>query len=351
MLFHRKGPWRPFTNASIPNRAIVTNEPVAFVSVRLTKQHFMVTTMSKPKERSDSESRLGATAKFAYDRMTVERFRNAFPRARWNEEQRSWFVPGKTAGKRIAKWLARESENLDLYADAKGHDAYAFDPISSQYLQIEEDIQIRTPYSRDVVAHLRSIPWARWDDEMRAWRVPFRSYEALRRSWPDIEAAARASEPGERKRRKEAEKHTPKYARAKLRYDERRRRRYPVPAGSLPPIGQAVMTCSYGVVIVAEVAGEFAEPDDIKRFYPHAAADPRDFVWVRWRPASLAELVATWPAREEPNAFEKGRGWWRPDLDELREARSQARSLERKKQRRNAPSSETARGTAREGTR
>jgi len=306
--------------------------------------------MPKPKERSDSEPRRGATAKFAYDRMTVERFRNAFPRARWNEEQRSWFVPGKTAGKRIAQWLARESENLDLYADAKGRDAYAFDPISSQYLQIEDDIQIRTPYSRDVVEQLRLIPWARWDDEMHAWRVPFRSYEALRRSWPDIDAAARASEPEERKRRKEAEKHTAKSERAKLRYAERRRRRYPVPAGALPPIGQAVTTCSYGVVIIAEVAGEYAEPDDIKRFYPHAAGDPRDFVWVRWRPASLAELVATWPAREKPNAFEKARGWWRPVLDELREARSEARRLERKKQRRTAPPSERARGAAHEGT-
>lgn len=192
--------------------------------------------MPKPEQRPDNEPRLGATAKFAYDRMTVERFRNAFPRARWNEEQRSWFVPGKTAGKRIAQWLARESENLDPYADAKGRDAYAFDPISSQYLQIEEDIQIRTPYSRDVVALLRSIPGARWDDEMRAWRVPFRSYEALRRSWPDIEAAARRSEPAERKRRREAERHTPKFESAKLRYRERRRRRYPVPTEALPPI-------------------------------------------------------------------------------------------------------------------
>lgn len=297
--------------------------------------------MPKPEQRPDNEPRLGATAKFAYDRMTVERFRNAFPRARWNEEQRSWFVPGKTAGKRIAQWLARESENLDPYADAKGRDAYAFDPISSQYLQIEEDIQIRTPYSRDVVALLRSIPGARWDDEMRAWRVPFRSYEALRRSWPDIEAAARRSEPAERKRRREAERHTPKFESAKLRYRERRRRRYPVPAEALPPIGQAVTTTSYGVVIVTEVTGELAEPDDLRRLYSHAADDVRDFVWARWRPASLSELVATWPARERPNDFERARGWWRPSLDELRVARSQARSLERRQQRRIALSRET----------
>ncbi|MGF6178592.1 hypothetical protein [Ensifer sp. 4252] len=290
--------------------------------------------MPKPEPGFDDGPATGAIAEFTYDRKTVERFREAFPRARWNEERRSWFVPGKTAGKRIAQWLARERDKLDPHADAKGRDAYAFDPLTSQYLQIAQDIEIRTPYSKEVVARLRSIPWARWDDEMRAWRVPFRSYEALRRSWADIEAAARASEPDERKRRQEAEKHSPKYQRAKLHYDERRRRRYPVPAEALPPIGQAVMTFSYGVVIVTEVAGEIADPDDIKRFYPHAAADPRDFVWVRWRLASLSELVATWPARDRPNDFEKGRGWWNPSLDELRISRAQARSLERKKQRR-----------------
>ncbi|KOF18412.1 hypothetical protein AC244_13620 [Ensifer adhaerens] len=308
--------------------------------------------MPKPEEKSDNEPRIGATAEFAYDRMTVERFRAAFPRARWNEEQRRWFVPGKTASKRIAQWLARERESLDLHADAKGRDAYAFEPIASQYLQIAEDIHVRTPYSKDVIEHLRAIPWARWDDEIRAWRVPFRSYEALRRSWPEIEAAARRSEPAEQKRRQEQERLTPKYERAKLRYGERRRRRYPVPTEGLPPIGRAVMTSSYGVVIITDVTGELAEPGDIMRFYPHVAGDPRDFVWARWRPASLEELVATWPARERPNDLEKGRGWWRPSLDELRIARSQARSLERKKQRRISRSNEKEGSlAARPGTR
>lgn len=44
----------------------------------------------------------------------------------------------------------------------------------------------------------------------------------------------------------------------------------------------------------------------------------------------LSELVATWPARQRPNDTEKGRGWGMPSLDELRIARSQAHSLERK---------------------
>ncbi len=290
-------------------------------------------------DKSANETRIGATTEFAYDRMTVERFRRAFPRARWNEERRAWFVPGKTAGKRIAKWLARENESLELHADSKGRDAYIFEPLSSRYLEFAEDIRVRTPYSRTAVEHLRSIPWARWDDELRAWRVPFRSYEALRREWPAIEAAARRSEPAERKRRQEEERLTPKYESAKLRNNERRRRRYPVPADGQPPIGRVVMTPLYGVVLVTDVTGEYAEPDDIRRSYPHVTADTRDFVWARWRPASLSELVATWPAHHRPNKAEISRGWWLPNLEELRAARSQARSLERRKQ--EGPSNQT----------
>ncbi|TIW73561.1 MAG: hypothetical protein E5V58_10135, partial [Mesorhizobium sp.] len=36
----------------------------------------------------------GAEARFPFDRMAVERFRQAFPRARWSDERKSWFVPG-----------------------------------------------------------------------------------------------------------------------------------------------------------------------------------------------------------------------------------------------------------------
>jgi hypothetical protein len=32
----------------------------------------------------------GATAAFPYDRMTVERFREAFPRARWRDDLGAW---------------------------------------------------------------------------------------------------------------------------------------------------------------------------------------------------------------------------------------------------------------------
>ncbi|WP_348631732.1 hypothetical protein [Mesorhizobium sp. M1D.F.Ca.ET.234.01.1.1] len=126
----------------------------------------------------------GAEVHFPYDRSTVERFRRAFPRARWSDERGSWFVPGKTAARRVERWLAQEAASRTAYDDSKGRDAVAFDPLSSRYLQVADDLLIRTPYSRTVVEELRAVPWASWDDELRAWRVPFRSYEELQRRWP-----------------------------------------------------------------------------------------------------------------------------------------------------------------------
>jgi hypothetical protein len=109
----------------------------------------------------------GALAVFPFDRRTVERFRQAFPRARWNDERRSWFVPGKTAARRVHRWLAREAESLDPFGDLRGRDAYAFDPITSPYLEVGDDLRVRTPYSRTVLEELRAVPWSRWDDDLR----------------------------------------------------------------------------------------------------------------------------------------------------------------------------------------
>ncbi|MER9658063.1 hypothetical protein NKJ26_32440, partial [Mesorhizobium sp. M0152] len=150
----------------------------------------------------------GAEARFSFDRMAVERFEQAFPRARWSDERRSWFVPGKTAARRIDRWLAQEAAQRAPHDDYKGRDAFAFDPISSRYLEIADDLRIRTPFSRAVLEELRAVPWASWDDELRAWRVPFRSYEELRRRWPTIEEAAQHAEPEERKRRRAAARNT-----------------------------------------------------------------------------------------------------------------------------------------------
>lgn len=84
----------------------------------------------------------GAEARFPFDRMAVERFRQAFPRARWSDERKSWFVPGKTATGRIDRWLAKEAAMLAIHGDSKGRDAFAFDPISSPYLEVSDDLRI-----------------------------------------------------------------------------------------------------------------------------------------------------------------------------------------------------------------
>lgn len=50
----------------------------------------------------------GAKVAFPYDRMTVERFRAAFPLARWRDDLGIWFVPGVTAERRLNAWSSRE---------------------------------------------------------------------------------------------------------------------------------------------------------------------------------------------------------------------------------------------------
>ncbi|RVD42821.1 hypothetical protein EN742_06610 [Mesorhizobium sp. M4A.F.Ca.ET.020.02.1.1] len=273
----------------------------------------------------------GAEARFPFDRMAVERFRQAFPRARWSDERKSWFVPGKTATGRIDRWLAKEAAMLAIHGDSKGRDAFAFDPISSPYLEVSDDLRIRTPYSKTVIEELRTVPWASWDEELRAWRVPFRSFEELRRRWPRIEKAAQQAEPEERKRRRDAAKNSEGDKVARLRNAERRRRRYPLPAEHLPPVGKPVATEQYGIVVFNEVSGELVEARDLTASYPNAACANADYIWGRWRSATLSELVRTWPARSPPGAHERSRGWWQPTLPELRVARQNARSMERRK--------------------
>jgi len=289
--------------------------------------------MEEPKQGARrEEERPGSFVAFPYDRMTVERFMQAFPRARWNDERRSWFVPGKTAARRVDRWLAREAERQDVHGDLKGRDAYAFDPIASPYLEVADDLRVRTPYSRTVLEHLRAIPWAHWDEEARVWRVPFRAYEELRGRWPTIEAAARRSEPEERKRHREQKKNSPEQKALHRRAAERRRRRYPLPADDLPPLGLPVATHQYGIVVFTDIPGEVVEPHPITDFYPQMRDARTDFVWGIWRAPTLAELVETWPARHEPALADRRRGWWQPTLSELRVSRRNARSLERRKQ-------------------
>lgn len=151
-----------------------------------------------------------------------------------------------------------------------------------------------------------------------------------------IERAAQRAEPEERKRRREAGKHSDEHKAARLRHAERRRRRYPVPAEDLPPLGRAVATVQYDVVVFTGISGELADPSELAPFYPQSMETGFGAVWARWRPPTLAELIKTWPARRPAGSAERSRGWWRPTLGELRIARRKAKSLERRKRSRSA---------------
>ncbi|MGO7421816.1 hypothetical protein ACCT09_18315 [Rhizobium ruizarguesonis] len=270
-------------------------------------------------------SKPGAYISFPYDRMTVEQFRRRFPRARWSDARKAWFVPGRTASRRIGQWLAEIEAEADAHADAKGRDAFAFDPIDSPYLELgKADFRIRTPYSKTVVDELHEVPSSRWDGDLRIWHVPFRSYEELRRRWPDIEAAACRNEPEERRRRVEERKGTEQDMRSKLRAAERKRHRYPFQSDDLPPIGRPVVT-AYGIVVFTEISGELVDPDDVADFYPRVT---EDHVWGYWRVPTLEELVRTWPAKTLPV---ENAEWWLPTIEELRPARRTATSREARK--------------------
>lgn len=268
-----------------------------------------------------------AVVAFPYDAGLVERFRTRFPRARWSEGARAWFVPGATAARRVAAWLHSELPEPLAFADERGRDAFAFDPIESDYLEPNEDIIVRTPYSRSVIDHLRGVAWAAWDPEEKAWRVPYRSLEALRSCWLSIEIAARRAEPSERKRRRDELKLSPEFPDIQRREAEKRRKRLSVQASQLPPPGRPLSTVR-GIVVVTGSDGELV---DLGRAVEaeHGAELTEDRVWVFWRSPTLEELIRTWPARREPEAMERARGWWQPTLEELRAARRKTKSIDR----------------------
>ncbi|TCM53150.1 hypothetical protein C8J36_107112 [Rhizobium sp. PP-F2F-G48] len=274
-----------------------------------------------PPEPADDETS-GGVVSFPYDRMTVDQFRHRFPRARWRDDIKAWWVPGKTASRRIGQWLAEQEADADAHADARGRDAFDFDPIVSPYLDIgRAGFQIRTPYSRTVVEELREIRFARWDGDLRLWHVPFRSFEELRSHWSAIEVAARRNEPAERARRAEERKGTEDEVKSKARSSERRKRRYPLPSDALPPLGVPV-AISYGIVVFTEITGEVVDPDLVSEFYPGAGEDD---VWGLWRAPALDELLSAWPVKAIP---EPRRLWWMPTIEELRPARRAARVRE-----------------------
>ena len=284
------------------------------------------------------EGKVGPTAAFPYDRMTVERFRSAFPGARWRDDLRAWFVPGATAERRLNRWLGREMAGVLSYADDRGRDAFAFEPIESRYLEVADDLRIRTPYSKTVVGELHAVPWAWWDGELKAWRVPFRSWEDLRRRWPAIEAAAKRNEPAERKKRQQAHSGTMKQQKAATRATEKRRRRYPVPEDPLPPLERVVMT-HLGAVIFTDITGELADQDAVSGFYPDVSSAGTTLLWATWRRPTHDELVKAWPTRWKADTRDRARGWWQPTIEELRGERRTAAARERTLRTRNAAAS------------
>jgi hypothetical protein len=279
-------------------------------------------------QREAGDGVTGATAAFPYDRMTVERFRAAFPRARWRDDLGAWFVPGVTAERRLNAWSSREWSGVLAYADERGRDAFAFEPITSPYLDAADDLVVRTPYSRAVVAELQQVPWARWDPASKAWRVPFRSFEELRRRWQGIEDAARRAEPEARRERERSRRASPEHGERLAEAAERRRNRYPVPEDALPPLGFVVMTHA-GCAMFEAVTGEVVETSVAARFYPDVSAETGTLIWATRRRPTHDELVRAWPAREEAGPAEIARGWWQPTIEVLREERRRAASLER----------------------
>lgn len=269
-----------------------------------------------------------ATISFPFDRMTGQRFRKEFPRARWSDWNKAWIVPGKTASRRINRWLAREASRANPFAEEKGRDAYEFEPILSTYLSVDgEGFRIKTPYSRRLVEEIRQISFARWDYNAKVWRLPFASYDELVQHWEASENEARRGEPEERRKRAEARKGSDEEKRARRRANERRRRRIPLSADALPPLNRPIATETYGIIVVREITGELVHCDTIDDIYPGLDGD---YVWGIWRLPSLDELIRNWPRKNELTNKDRERGWWHPDIEQLREARRSARSRERR---------------------
>ena len=271
------------------------------------------------------------TVAFPFDRMAVARFRETFPKARWSDRLQAWTVPGSTARRRIDRWLASEADRRSPFEEEKGRDAFAFEPILSPYLEVHDhSLRVRTPYSRTVVDELRQIPFARWNSNDKVWEVPYASYDDLQQRWEVIETAANRAEPEERRKRAQARRGTEAEAKAKRRTSERRKKRLPVQSNNLPPVDRPVATSAYGIVVITEITGELVDPTEVVEHHPDASDD---HVWAGWRLPTLEELVHTWPSHHEPTETDISRGCWQPTLNELRDARRQAKTRARRERR------------------
>ncbi|MGY2051605.1 hypothetical protein [Methylobacterium sp. JK268] len=264
--------------------------------------------------------RPGVLVAMPFDRDLIARFRETFPTAKFRRAKRLWFVPGTTAERRVDAWIGRELSARDAHGDEKGRDAFAFEPLTSRYLDpAPEGLIVRTPYSRTVVETLRGVSAAHWDPALRAWRVPWRAYEALKAVWPVIEAAAARNEPEAKRARREAAR-DPAAER-----ERRRRRRSPVPADDPPPLGVPVETAAFGVVVFEALDAEPIGPEDLA-----GAVTPlprgRAYLWGWWRMPSVRDLAEIVPAARPDDVR---RGWWPATREGLETRRRRLRETER----------------------
>ncbi|MBY0296312.1 MAG: hypothetical protein K2X71_09780 [Methylobacterium sp.] len=275
--------------------------------------------------------RPGVLVAMPFDRDLIARFRETFPTARFRRASRRWFVPGTTAERRVDAWIGREMSRRDAYADDKGRDAYAFEPLESRYLAaVPEGLIVRTPYSRTVVETLRGIAPAHWDPAVRAWRVPWRAYEALKAVWPTIEEAAARNEPHAKRARRAA--------RDPEAESERRRHRFPVPAQDPPPLGVPVETASYGVVTFEALDAEPLDAGALPAAYAPLPASGR-YVWGWWRMPTFSELAEIVPAARPDDLR---RGWWPATRDGIETRRRRLREAERARATRSRTAEETS---------
>lgn len=81
-----------------------------------------------------------------------------------------------------------------MFEDEKGRDDLAFDPLPEcKWVEVTDtEILVHVPYSEQLSRFLRGIPGARWLPADRAWVVPFRAVNAMRKSIPQINALADA---------------------------------------------------------------------------------------------------------------------------------------------------------------
>lgn len=92
--------------------------------------------------------------------------------------------------------------------------------------------------------------------------------------------------PEERRRRAEERKGSVDEAKSNLRSAERKRRRYPLAGGDLPPL-ERVVGIPYGLVVFTEITEELVEPEAMAEFYPGVT---EDHVRGVWRKPTIEEL-------------------------------------------------------------